>query len=467
MQLTFPVPRETSSVFVVAVDRITADPVSVVPWRMHRPHRRAAAASLGSSRLRISVRRAVSPWRWTGHRRRWSWPAPWRDFDTRRWRGFDTRPWRSFEAGSWRGFEAGSWRGFDAGGWEAGDDERALVRRARLHIVVSSVAPPSAQPEAAQTARAAARALAAANDGVIVDPLTGAIVFHCACCPGERPHFSLPDDWLTHHPTTSHRHPPPSETHAPSLSGLGSLVSGRRPAFVTPRPAADPRRRISAVLAAAGARPADPSGRAPAGLSPVVRGGSQEAAGRLSPAPDASAASPGVLAPPVVRAVAPGMSVPSLVSRGLVRFGLPEVAVTEAGCAHGLCSVTRLRAVAGRLLADHLAFLHRHPGAGKRTLDTRLHLATTHDLDALHNAALPGSDALRGSDAFQSLDALEGLGDDHDLGAVHDLGGVYELAWGDPFRGARTLHAHPVAVPAGRSCLKVDHSRRSGLRDTA
>ena len=56
MRLTFSVPRETTTRFVVTVDRAPADAASAVPWRVPRPHRRQAAAALGTPRLTITCR---------------------------------------------------------------------------------------------------------------------------------------------------------------------------------------------------------------------------------------------------------------------------------------------------------------------------------------------------------------------------------------------------------------------------
>lgn len=53
MRITYPVPPQTSSVFVVVTDRTPVDLSSVVPWRMGPAHRRSAR------------RRSERPgWRW-------------------------------------------------------------------------------------------------------------------------------------------------------------------------------------------------------------------------------------------------------------------------------------------------------------------------------------------------------------------------------------------------------------------
>ena len=51
MKITYPVPAETTCAFVVAVDRASADLAAIVPWRIGRPHRRAAVAAFGTPRL--------------------------------------------------------------------------------------------------------------------------------------------------------------------------------------------------------------------------------------------------------------------------------------------------------------------------------------------------------------------------------------------------------------------------------
>ncbi|MET7466842.1 hypothetical protein [Nonomuraea sp. NPDC005501] len=61
-------------------------------------------------------------------------------------------------------------------------------------------------------------------------------------------------------------------------------------------------------------------------------------------------------------------------SRGLRRFALPEITIDGAACAHTLCATNLLRAVAHRLVADHLTFLAAHPEADVRVIDDHLHI---------------------------------------------------------------------------------------------
>ncbi|MEV4295579.1 hypothetical protein [Microbispora rosea] len=145
MRITYPVPAQTWSVFVVATDRTPTDLSSIVPWRMPPSHRRAARDALGTPRLTVEAFRSTR--------------SPWRRMDL-----------------------------------SAEDLKR--VRRARHHVVVTSTAPVEEQPEAAQVARAAARGIAEAYRGALYDPLTRAAVYHCGECPGERRDFDLGDDWL-------------------------------------------------------------------------------------------------------------------------------------------------------------------------------------------------------------------------------------------------------------------------------
>ncbi|MEU6410646.1 hypothetical protein [Microbispora sp. NPDC046933] len=232
MRITYPVPAQTSSVFVVVTDRTPTDLSSVVPWRMGPSHRRAARDALGTPRLTLEAFRSTR--------------SPWRRMDL-----------------------------------SAEDLKR--VRRARHHVVVTSTAPVEEQPEAAQVARAAARGIAEAYNGALFDPLTGAAVYHCAECPGERRDFRLGDDWLGWRVSCA------DEEHACAL-GLGAA--------------------------------------APAGAGADVDG---------------------------------GCSCLVTTSRGLRRFGLPEITLTGLGCAHSLCAVTVLRTVAESLLAGHFAWLTTGP----------------------------------------------------------------------------------------------------------
>ncbi|TQS28837.1 hypothetical protein [Microbispora sp. KK1-11] len=228
MTITYPVPAQTSSVFVVVTDRTPTDLSSIVPWRMGPSHRRAARDALGTPRLTLQAFRSAR--------------SPWRRMDL-------------------------------------STEDLRRVRRARHHVVLTSTARVEEQPEAAQVARAAARGIAEAYHGAVYDPLTGAAVYHCAECPGERRDFRLGDDWLGWRVSCA------DEEHA---CGLGAAAS---------------------------------------------EGIGAEADG--------------------------GCSCLVTTSRGLRRFGLPEITLTGLACAHSLCAVTVLRTVAESLLAGHFAWLYR------------------------------------------------------------------------------------------------------------
>ncbi|WP_165900890.1 hypothetical protein [Microbispora triticiradicis] len=261
MRLTYPVPAQTSSVFVVVTDRTPADLSSVVPWRMGPAHRRSAREALGTARLELAEFRSAR--------------SPWRRMDV-------------------------------------GRDDLKRVRRARHHVVVTSMAPVGEQPEAAQVARAAARGIAEACHGTLYDPLVGGAVYHCAECPGEREDFDLGDDWL------------------------GWRLSCAESA-------------AGCALDAGGA--ADPGDGTDQGTGDGVCPGADGDAG------------------------AGGCACLVAVSRGLRRFGLPEIALTGLACVHSLCAVTALRTAAEALLEGHLTWLSTSPAAPFRSIDQRLRVA--------------------------------------------------------------------------------------------
>ncbi|MFI6501116.1 hypothetical protein [Nonomuraea typhae] len=144
MRITFPVPHALTALFVVAIDHLRFDIEGMLPWRIGRPHRRAALAALGTPLLTLS---------------------------------HSTAPWRAV-------------------GVDLTDDDRRLLRRTRQHVLVSSTAPPRALPASLQVARAAARAIAEECTGLVVDPLAGHTLPACTRCAGEPAAFRLSDDWL-------------------------------------------------------------------------------------------------------------------------------------------------------------------------------------------------------------------------------------------------------------------------------
>ncbi|HLU96489.1 MAG TPA: hypothetical protein VKZ89_06595 [Thermobifida alba] len=136
MKIVLPLPVTLTSLFIVTLIN-----GGFVPWRLTGPYRKAAMAALGTPRLRL-----------THH------PTPWQPTAV-------TLP----------------------------PDERHLLRRSRHHLAVSTTVPPHDLPAAVQAARAAARALAHAYEGLLIDPLTGSTL------PAQDPEpvaFHLSDDWL-------------------------------------------------------------------------------------------------------------------------------------------------------------------------------------------------------------------------------------------------------------------------------
>ncbi|MEW9547504.1 hypothetical protein [Nonomuraea sp. NPDC050783] len=144
MQIILPLPRTLTSLFVVAAERLPFELGSFLPWRLTGPHRKAAVAALGSGLLAA-----------THHATLWKPVGP-----------------------------------------ALAEDDRRRLRRTKEHVVVTATAPPGRLPAIAQTARAVARALARACDGVLIDPMTGATVATCGRCADEPPGFHLGDDWL-------------------------------------------------------------------------------------------------------------------------------------------------------------------------------------------------------------------------------------------------------------------------------
>ncbi|WP_344900830.1 hypothetical protein [Actinomadura meridiana] len=73
-------------------------------------------------------------------------------------------------------------------------------------------------------------------------------------------------------------------------------------------------------------------------------------------------------------------------TRGLSRFGLPELQMTEVACPHDLAALNVLRTTARRLLTDHWSWLATGPTANTRTIPSTLHLTQT-DFDAFWGSA--------------------------------------------------------------------------------
>ncbi|TMR00688.1 hypothetical protein ETD83_16175 [Actinomadura soli] len=62
-------------------------------------------------------------------------------------------------------------------------------------------------------------------------------------------------------------------------------------------------------------------------------------------------------------------------TRGLRRFGLPEIEINDVACPHDLAALNVLRTTARRLLTDHWAWLATGPAARTRTIPADLDLA--------------------------------------------------------------------------------------------
>ncbi|WP_395111396.1 hypothetical protein [Actinomadura sp. SCN-SB] len=78
----------------------------------------------------------------------------------------------------------------------ASADQLAFITRAGYHLVISSLAEPHLQPLAAQSARLAARLLARATHGVIIDQTTQRALPDSAPATQEPATFTLGDNWL-------------------------------------------------------------------------------------------------------------------------------------------------------------------------------------------------------------------------------------------------------------------------------
>ncbi|WUI03830.1 hypothetical protein OHR68_19150 [Spirillospora sp. NBC_00431] len=61
-------------------------------------------------------------------------------------------------------------------------------------------------------------------------------------------------------------------------------------------------------------------------------------------------------------------------TRGLRRFGLPELQISDVACPHDLAALNVLRTTARRLLTDHWSWLSTGPAARTRTIPANLHL---------------------------------------------------------------------------------------------
>ncbi|OLT19249.1 hypothetical protein BJF79_16920 [Actinomadura sp. CNU-125] len=72
-----------------------------------------------------------------------------------------------------------------------------------------------------------------------------------------------------------------------------------------------------------------------------------------------------------------GCSCVRLRTRGLRRFGLPELQIDGVACPHDLAALNVLRSTARRLLTDHWSWLATGPTDRSRTIDHDVHLTGT------------------------------------------------------------------------------------------
>lgn len=146
-QLVLSVPETVTSHYVIATSRMLDDPGTVVPWRVPEPFRAAAAEALRSPRLGVFTI------------------------------GADEATWRLDDL-------------------LASDDDRRRVRESTHQVLVVHRAATVDQPFGEQTARAVARAIADATDGVLIDPQARQVVLRDGLARTERGWFRMGDQWF-------------------------------------------------------------------------------------------------------------------------------------------------------------------------------------------------------------------------------------------------------------------------------
>lgn len=145
--LLLSVPETVTSHYVIATCTPPGDPHAAVPWRVPEPFRRPAVEALKSPRLGIFAIAAGE--------------GPWRLDDVL-----------------------------------AGDEDRRRIVEAPHQLVVSHEAVTARQPRPEQIARAVARALADAADGVLIDPQARQVVLRDGLAGAERERFRMGDQWF-------------------------------------------------------------------------------------------------------------------------------------------------------------------------------------------------------------------------------------------------------------------------------
>jgi hypothetical protein len=146
-QIILPVPATVTSHYVIATSKPPEDPYTVVPWRVPEPFRKAAIEALKTPRL--------SAYTLTAEETRWR---------------------------------------FDR--FLAGESDRRRIENATHYLILIHEAGTNEQPFRDQTARAAARALAEASDGVLIDPQARQIVLRDGLAATERERFRMGDQWF-------------------------------------------------------------------------------------------------------------------------------------------------------------------------------------------------------------------------------------------------------------------------------
>jgi hypothetical protein len=146
-RLVLSVPETVTSHYVIATNDPLDDPRAVVPWRVPAPFRTTAAEALQRPGL-----------------------------------GVFTIP----------GAES-MWRLDDV---LASDDDKRRIRESSHQIVVAHRAATADQPHAEQSARAVARAIADASDGVLVDPQARQVLLRDGLARTERSWFRMGDQWF-------------------------------------------------------------------------------------------------------------------------------------------------------------------------------------------------------------------------------------------------------------------------------
>lgn len=269
---------------------------------------------------------------------------------------------------------------------------RDRLRGVTHHVILTAPSPPAAQPVHAQATRAIARSLAFATDGVVYDAHTATVIGPAARGDIEPPEFRLSDDWLStaiapEHPP--HGHAPPPSPHAssarprPAASSHPPMPDSGPPSRRDPAEPLDPQ--VPVPRAAGVDLGLDPSpgfGRVTGSAPPADPGEGPGAAPGASPgnAPgEPRHGTPGPGGEPgrrdgvVVRSGPPdrpggviGERLMEVTTRGLARFGLPELVVGGVRADHLLIAVSLLRGVAVHLLAGHWAWLASGGGRSRR-----------------------------------------------------------------------------------------------------